>query len=92
MDKEKRTAVVALHKCGIEKAHNFELLKPLNITSVFVYRTVKLFFEMGGVSECKRSSQSHVVHTPQVINVIRSRINKIRLQNKKLWLRKWIFR
>ena len=31
-DKENRIAVIALHKCGIERAHIFELLKLLNIT------------------------------------------------------------
>ena len=39
-DKQNRIAVIALHKCGIERAGIFELLKPLNITRVFVYRTV----------------------------------------------------
>ena len=30
-DKETRIAVIAFHKCGIERAYIFELLKPLNI-------------------------------------------------------------
>ena len=54
----------------------FELLKPLNIRRVFVYRTVKLFLVMGGVSDCKRSGQPHVVCMPQVIDAVRSRISK----------------
>ena len=44
---------------------------------VFVYRTVKkLFLDTGEVSDHKRSGQPRVVHTPQVINAVRSRINK----------------
>ena len=35
-DKENRIAVIALHKCGIERARIFELLKPLNIMPVSV--------------------------------------------------------
>ena len=66
-DKENCIAVVALHKCGIERALIFELLKPLNITRVFVYHTVKLFLDMGGVSDRKRSGKPCVVHMPQVI-------------------------
>ena len=42
-DTENRITVIALHKCGIERARTFELLKPLNIMRIFVYRTVKKF-------------------------------------------------
>ena len=57
-DKENRGAVIALHKCGVERAHIFELLKPLNITRIFVYRTLKLFLVTGGVglSDRRRSA------------------------------------
>ena len=43
VDKQKRIAVIALHKCGIERAYIFELLEPLNNMHVFVYHTLKLF-------------------------------------------------
>ena len=33
----------------VQTARIFELLKPLNITRVFVYRTAKLFLDTGGV-------------------------------------------
>ena len=45
----------------------FQLLKPLNITRVFVYRTIELFFGTGGVSNRKKSGRPRVVRTPQVI-------------------------
>ena len=41
-----------------------------------MYRTVKLFLDMLGVSDHKRSSWPRVVHTPQVIKAVRSRINR----------------
>jgi hypothetical protein len=72
----KPIAVITLHKCGIGRSHIFELLKPLNIMHVFVYCTVKLFFYMGGVSDRKRSDRPHMVHTPQVNNAVKSRINR----------------
>ena len=74
-DKGNRIAAIAVYKFGIEIAFILTLLKPLNILHVFVYRTVKLFLDTGGVSDHKRSSQSRMVHMPQVINSVRSRIN-----------------
>ena len=53
MDKENRVAVITFRKCGIERARIFELLKPLNITRVFVYRTVKLLLDTGGEETAK---------------------------------------
>ena len=67
-EKENRVAVVALHKCGIERARISVLLKTLNITCVFVSHTVKLFLDTGGVSDHKRSGQPRMVRTPQVNN------------------------
>ena len=43
--KDNRIAIIDFHKCGIERARIFELAKSLNITLVFVYRTVKLFLK-----------------------------------------------
>ena len=49
----------------------------------FVYCTVKLFLDMGGVSDRKSSGWPHVVHTPQIINTVRSRINQNSVQKQK---------
>ena len=57
---------------------------------VFVYCTVKLFWDTGVVSDHKRSTRPRVVHMPQVINALGSRIIRNPLTNKKSWLRKWI--
>ena len=63
-DKENRIAVIALHKGGVERVRIFELLKPLNIRLVFVYHTVKLFLNTGGVTDHKKSGRPRIVHTP----------------------------
>ena len=39
---------------------------------VFVYRTVKLFLDMGAVSDRKRCGRPRVVRTPQVINAVKN--------------------
>ena len=59
-------------------------MKLLNITRVFLYCTVKLFLDMGGVSDRKRSGQPCVVSTPQVINAVRSRINRNPVRKQKI--------
>ena len=58
-------------------------LKPLNITHVFVYCTIKLFLDTGGENDCKISDRPHVICTPQVINTVRSRINRNPVRKQK---------
>ena len=79
-DKGNRIAVIALHKCGIERARIFELPESLNI---FVYRTVNLFLDTGRISNRKRSGRPRMVRTPQVIAAVRSRINRNLVRKKK---------
>lgn len=86
-DKENRIAVIALHKCGIERARIFDLLKPLKISRVFVYRTVKLFIDTGNVIDRKRSGRPRTVRTPQAINAVRSRINRNPVRKQKIMAR-----
>ena len=77
-DKENCIAAIALHKCGKERAHTFELLKLFNITHVFVYCSV--FLDTGEVSNHKRSSWPSTVHKPQVIN---AELTEILSENKQ---------
>ena len=84
-DKENRIAVIALHKCRIERAHIFELLKPMFLCIILL-----LFLDTGGGCGRKRSGRPRMVHTPQVNNTVRSRNTEILCENKKSWLRKWI--
>jgi hypothetical protein len=65
-NKESHIADIALRKFGIERVHIIEL----NIMHVFVYHTVKLFLDMGGVNDHKRSGLYCVDHVPQVINTV----------------------
>ena len=67
----------------VERGCIFELLKMLNITCVFVYCSVKLFLDTRGVSDRKRSGWPREVHTPQVINAVRSRTNLNPVQKLK---------
>jgi hypothetical protein len=83
-DKENHIAVITLHKCRVEGAHIFQLLKQLNIMCVFVCHTVKLFLDVGGVSDHKRSGWPCMIHMPQVINTVRSRINQNPVQKQKI--------
>ena len=64
------------HRYRIERAHSFELLKQLHITCIFVYHTVKLFLDNEKVSNRERSGRPRLVHMPQVISSVKSRINQ----------------
>jgi hypothetical protein len=87
VEKENRVAVIVLHKCGIERARIFELLKPLTIMRVFVYRTVKLFLDTGGLNDRKRFGWPRMVHMLQVINVVRPRINQNPVRKQRIMAR-----
>ena len=71
------------HECRIERAHIYELLKLLNICRVFVYHTVKLILNIGGVSDHKRSDQPRVIRILQVVKAVRSRFNRNPVRKKK---------
>ena len=66
--KENHITVIALHKHG-------KVTKTVKYYVCFVYYTVKLLLNMGGVSDCKRSGHPRMVRTPQISNAVRSRIN-----------------
>ena len=82
-EKENYIAVIALHKCGI--ACVFELLKHLNIMCAFVYRTIKLFLDTGGVSDHYKSGQPCVVCMPQAINDLTNLAWSVRHRLIKIW-------
>ena len=90
-EKENRIADIALHKCRIESACIFELLKPLSIKHVFVYRTVTLYLDTGGVSDRKRSSQLAWFKCHRLLTLLYQELTKIlSKKKKKTWFRKWI--
>jgi hypothetical protein len=53
--KEKRVAVIALHKCGKSDFQSFKLLKPLEISRNLVFRAIKRYKELWGVEDRARS-------------------------------------
>lgn len=84
---ENRIAVIALYKCGIERGRIFDLLKLLKIKRDFVYRTVKLFVDTGGVYDRKKSGRPRTVRTPEAIGAVRSRINRKPVRKQKIMAR-----
>lgn len=84
---ENRVAIIALHKCGIERGRIFDLLKPLKIKRDFVYRTVKLFVDTGGVYDRKKSGRPRTVRTPEAIGAVRSRIARKPVRKRKIMAR-----
>jgi hypothetical protein len=44
--KENHVAVIALHNCGKSYSQIFELLKPLKISRMFIYRSIKGYEEL----------------------------------------------
>ena len=70
-----------------------ELLKPLNITRVFVYRTGKLFLDRGGVSDRKRSAGlTWFVHHGLLMLLGQELTEILSEKKKKIRLWKWILR
>lgn len=83
-DIENRVVVVGLHKCNMEKGEIFRILRPLGITRNFVYRTVKLFEDTGGVRDRQRSGRPRTVRTPSAIKAVQSRIRRKPLRKQKI--------
>ena len=48
----------------------------------FLYRTIKLFLDIGGESDSERSGWPRMVHTPQIFNAVRSRIHQNPVSNQ----------
>ena len=91
-DKKNCIVVIALHKFIIQGARICELLKLLNITRVFVHRTVKLFFNTGRISDRKRSGCLTWFVRHRVSLLLGQSLTEILYKNKNSWVRKWILR
>lgn len=73
---ENRVVIIGLQKCGYEKGEIFRMLRPLKITRNFVYRTVKLFEDTGGIVDRPKSGRPRTVRTPQAIKAVENRIRR----------------
>ncbi|RVE52367.1 hypothetical protein evm_003005 [Chilo suppressalis] len=74
--KEDRVAVIALHRCGYAPILIFDILKSLNITKRFVYRTIKRYNEDSSIDDRSRSCRPRSVRTPAVIKAVKARIQR----------------
>lgn len=82
--KENRIAVIALHRCGHSPSTIFKLLKNLNITLRFVYRTIDRYNEVSSVEDKKRTGRPRSARTPAVIKAIKARIARNPVRKQKL--------
>ncbi|TLL55228.1 helix-turn-helix domain-containing protein, partial [Acinetobacter baumannii] len=82
--KEDRVAVIALHRCGYAPIQIFNILKNLNITKRFVYRTIKRYNEDSSVDDRSRSGRPRSVRTPAVIKAVKARIQRNPKRKQKL--------
>ncbi|KAA5709031.1 helix-turn-helix domain-containing protein, partial [Klebsiella pneumoniae] len=82
--KEDRVAVIALHRCGYAPIKIFNILKNLNITKRFVYRTIKRYNEDSSVDDRSRSGRPRSVRTPAVIKAVKARIQRNPKRKQKL--------
>jgi hypothetical protein len=53
--KENRVDVTVLHNCGKSYSQIFELLKPLKISRMFIYRAIKRYEELWRVEDRAQS-------------------------------------
>lgn len=84
---ENRIAVIALFKCGKSRSEIFEVLKPLKISRMFVYRAIKRYEELGGVQDKARSGRPRTVRTPNVVKAVRERIRRNPLRKQQILAR-----
>lgn len=82
--KENRIAVLALHRCGHKPSTIFKLLKKLNITLRFVYRTIDRYNEVSSVEDKKRTGRPRSARTPAVVKAIKARIARNPVRKQKL--------
>jgi len=54
---ENHVAVIALHNCGKTYSQIFELLKPLKISQIFMYKAIKRYEELWRVEERAQSGR-----------------------------------
>lgn len=68
----------------MERGDIFRTLRPLGVTRNFVYRTVKLFEDTGGIIDRPKSGRPREVRTPQAIKAVKMRINRKPLRKQKI--------
>ena len=72
--KENHVAVIALHNCGKSYSQIFKLLKPLKISRMFIYGTIKHYKELRRVEDRARLGRLKCVRPEATIKPVRKRI------------------
>lgn len=83
-DKENRIAVIALHKCGMEKRKILTTLMKLKISRSFVFRTIKRFEETSGIADRQRSGRPRTSRSVRVVKAVQARIRRNPLRKQKI--------
>lgn len=84
---ENRIVVIGLKQCGMERGDIFRMLQPLGVTRIFLYRTVKLFEDTGGIIDRPKSGRPRVVRAPAAIRNVKERIERNPLRKQKILAR-----
>jgi hypothetical protein len=74
--KYNHVAVIALHNCGKSFSQIFELLKPLKISRMFIYRAIKHYEEFWRVEDRAQSGHLKSMRAQTAIKILRERIRR----------------
>ena len=72
--KENHMSVIALNNCGKSYSQIFELLKPLKISRMFIYRAIKRYEELWRVEDRTQSGRLKCLRAQDDIETVRQRI------------------
>ena len=72
--KENHVALIALHNCGKSYSQIFELLKPLKISRMFIYRAIKHYKELWRVEDRAQPGRLKSLRAEAAIKTVRQRI------------------
>jgi hypothetical protein len=86
--KENHVAVTALHNCGKSYSQIFELLKPLKILRMFIYRSIKCYEELWRVEDRAESGCVKSLRAQAVIKTVQEWISQNPLWKQKIMSRK----
>jgi hypothetical protein len=82
--KENHVAVTALHNCGKSYSQIFELLKPLKISRIFIYKAIKHYEELWRVEERAQSGCLKSLRAQAAIKTEREWIRRNQLWKQKI--------
>ena len=69
--KENHVAVIALHNCGTTYSQIFELLKPVKILWMVIYRAIKHYEELWRVVDRAQSGRRKILRAQATTKTVR---------------------